>query len=291
MATPASVAPSWLVDHCARLSACDAQLVNLNLNIRRLDNFMITELASAVKHNNVLEVLNLTSSLVLAINAASAGPNNNNGGTDAALHLLVTNSALSEHPSLTILHLSYNRLSNVHCLAEILGTNQALCELYLDHNQIDDNGVHQLGAALQVNSALQVLHLNSNQIGNAGCESLARALYHNRILLVLGLEGNDRISDVTALLMAVKDCNVWIHTIRVPLAPNDELHFYCRANRAGRRFLRHEDLPHDQWPVLLEQINQELDLLHYFVRQKPNLKDRAHSTQDARRLDVEDRDR
>src|SRR3569832_435009 len=105
--------PPWLQEHCDRLVANDLSLTNLNLNIRRLDDRQLHALAVTMSQNYHLLVLNLTSSLT---------------SSDIA-----TIQAVVDHVTLSLLHLSYNRLEMAVSLS-----HSSLVELYLDHNALVD---------------------------------------------------------------------------------------------------------------------------------------------------------
>lgn len=251
----ASSLPPWLVDHCVRLQNNDENLSNLNLNIRRLTLEMMEELVSALRHNNVLTVLNLTSSLIN--NPAAIEP--------------LTASIVPQHVSLQILHLGHNRLATVSLQ---LANNSVLKELYLEYNALGPVSCQYLAHGLRQNSVLQVLQLNYNLVGNAGCEALAQAMQHNSSLLVLGLQRNG-ISDASSLVQILEDYNVWIRRIRleqnndIPAVQQTRIRLLSRANAAGRRFLRHAALDDPLWPRLLHRLDYNLKF--FFFQQKPEL--------------------
>jgi Ran GTPase-activating protein (RanGAP) involved in mRNA processing and transport len=255
--------PTWLQDVCTQLASDDAQLTNLNLNIRRLDARMMEALAAALQRNTVLLILNLTSSLANSSNVTAVQP----------LALTV----LARRTSLKILHLSYNRLTDVAAIGDALATNPCLQELYLDYNSITAESAKHLANGLRHNTALGVLQLNYNCIEDEGATALASALLTNKSLQVLGLDRNG-ITETgsSALLAAVQTNNAYIQSI---LLQQDDgitrtqliLQLYCRANQAGRRYIRGESLPLDHWPALLERIKDQPDLLYFFLDQKPDL--------------------
>ena len=251
--------PSWLEEHCSRLSRNDPELENLNLNIRRLDTEMLEALAKSIERNNAIHTLNLTSSLIKA-------------------SLLPLTRVISRHPSLKVLHLSYNRLSEsdeIAALARALETNNALTELYLDHNEIDAKGATILASALRENQTLQVLHLSSNQIHDTGAKAFANVLVvDNTTLKRLSLERN-RITSigVEALLTALKS-NVTILHLEVDkrqTSANQELDLALQTNRAGRHLLRRQDVRPDFWPYVLGRISRQPDMLYFFLKEMPNL--------------------
>ena len=82
-------------------------------------------------------------------------------------------------------------------LKEVIGDilhNEESQELYLDDNNISDEGAKALAEALKVNTALQGLILDRNNISDEGAEALAEALKVNTALQGLYLDENE-ISD------------------------------------------------------------------------------------------------
>lgn len=253
------VIPPWLQDHCDRLVTNDENLTNLNLNIRRLDSVMMEALVAALQQNSVLSVLNMTSSLTHSPNAIEP----------------LTRTLLPHHPSLKILHLSHNRLTNISL--SLLATNTVLTELYLEYNALGQTACEDLAKGLQHNTSLTVLQLNYNQVGDAGCRALAEALRSNQSLRTLGLERNG-IADASHLRRVLQHENVWLERLRLgqnnaldDAAVRTSIQLYCRANAAGRRFLRHCTLPEAAWPMLLHRLAEDSELRYFFLREKPDL--------------------
>ena len=76
-------------------------------------------------------------------------------------------------------------------LANALGNNTTLLELYLSKNSISDTGVHAIAQTLAVNNCtLKVLDLYSNKITDEGVEYLSEMLKVNRTIMRLGLGDN-----------------------------------------------------------------------------------------------------
>ena len=94
------------------------------------------------------------------------------------------------------LYLDDNNISDegAKALAEALKVNTALQGLILDRNNISDEGAEALAEALKVNTALQHLWLENNNISDEGAEALAEALKVNTALQGLYLDENE-ISD------------------------------------------------------------------------------------------------
>ena len=83
--------------------------------------------------------------------------------------------------------------------------DHTLQKLYLDNNQISDEGATALAHAIKGNTTFQRLSLRDNKISDEGATALAHALKGNTTLQILWLGGN-QISDAgaTALAHAMK---------------------------------------------------------------------------------------
>ncbi|CAF2018622.1 unnamed protein product, partial [Rotaria magnacalcarata] len=147
-----------------------------------------------------------------------------------------------------ILDLSANhiRSEGASALANVLGTNPILEELYLDHNCVSDMGAQLLAQAISANNThLRVLYLGSNSItyegaqhlaemlktnrtlnrlylfenniGDRGIQLLAQVLtHHNRTVTDVDLNGNMLESDLTAdFLVEMLKSNQSLKTLRV----------------------------------------------------------------------------
>ena len=269
MEDPAREFPAWLKEHCTRLRGRDAELRNLNLNIRRLDVRMMVFLASALRENDLLVILNLTSSL----------------SADPSALIPLTQMVLPHHQSLKSLHLSYNRIQDVTALGTALTTNRHLEEIHLDYNRIDAQGAQSLAEGLRHNQTLRVLCLNYNLVGDAGCQALASALRTNTTLQELALKHNGISALGATALQTSLRVNSTIRAIHLDMneisTTQDEdnvvahIQIVCRANAAGRAFLlsNHGNAAnqHGVWPAFLERLKADPDLLYFFLRTKPDI--------------------
>jgi hypothetical protein len=252
--------PPWFEEHCSRLTANDEGLTNLNLNIRRLDRDMVEALSTALLNNTVLVVLNLTSSL--------------QNNPDAVVPLAET--VLPHHPSLQVLHLSYNRLTDVRFIGSALRTNSCLEEVYLDYGQIGAESAYYLADGLSKNKTLRVLQLNYNAVGDKGAQALATALHENDSLRRLGLERNGITEQgATALEVALRS-NVTLTSVHldrnaIPETVRRQIQLYCRANEAGRSQLLQDSLEYTEWLNILSGVKDDPDLRFFFVRLRPDL--------------------
>jgi Ran GTPase-activating protein (RanGAP) involved in mRNA processing and transport len=251
--------PPWLIEHCFRLQTKDPDLMNLNLNIRRLDEDMMEALANALLLHDTIEIVNLTSSLVRPEQAL----------------LPLARIVLPNHPSLQKIHLSYNRLESVAALGTALQTNDHLLELYLDYNQIDTISAMALARGMTHNNTLKVLQLNFNKMGDEGGEALANSLKTNNSLMQLGCNKNQLgLKSARAFTEALEQ-NVALTRLNLfenpdmPLSVIENLHLVIRANKVGRYVLREPLFPASWWSFVLEGI--EPDMTFFFLKQKPEL--------------------
>jgi Ran GTPase-activating protein (RanGAP) involved in mRNA processing and transport len=99
--------------------------------------------------------------------------------------------------------------------------NQALEELYLDTNQIDDDAAEALAAALAANKTLKKVDVSANRIGDAGVAALAEMLKVNGTLQELNLTSNEVGYDgarplTTTPLLLVNTCWIALCGLRCP---------------------------------------------------------------------------
>ena len=251
--------PMWLEEQCTRLMQQDAGLWNLNLNIRRLDEFQMTRLADALRQNHVLQILNLTTSL------------KHHG---RALRLFA-NVVLPHHRSLKILYLAYNDMTDLSDIAAALKSNTYLEELYLHNNCLTCESAEQIAESLHSNRSLKALHLGYNRIQDRGCAALANCLLYNSSLRILGLDHN-RITAVGYSQMEnALQYNVVIQQIDLSMNETDasrtSIPLLCRANRMGRSCLAGSQFGWEFWTLVLESVRTDPDLLYFFLKCKPDL--------------------
>jgi hypothetical protein len=301
--------PRWLKEQCFRLRDEESNLLNLNLNIRRLDPITMEFLSEALNGNTRIESVNMTSSLSSL---------NREEHTDNDILTPLAN-AIRRHVSLKILHLSYNLLKDATSLGINLEMNQSsLKELYLDHNRLDNKTAVALARVIRQNDTLTVLQLNYNNIGDEGGKIIADALKDNTCLKTLGLAHNSLKSETASSLLQSLECNRNVTLLCLFLGDNPEfpkslertISYLVQANRAGRYLLRNDDgderksaiIGNDKrvsdsnsdndeknkkiqtknggggdfkrrglglWPLVLQR--SELDMLYFFLVQKPSL--------------------
>jgi hypothetical protein len=238
-------------------------------------------LANALQNNVSLHELNLTSSLFVT---ASQQPQCNNHST----MLLPLALAIQQHPYLTILHLSYNRLVDVSCLAycisnkqqQLQGCSKSLTALHLDYNHLTATTALALAQVLSTNQTqLKTLMLNSNRIGDEGGVAIGKALHHNTTLRELGLK-NNQLGDKTGhafFEMLQRAGNVTVTSLLLAQNPNLSLETLLKvqtlteANHYGR-YLLYNNTTHTTIPVTAgkNNINNKISTSHQYQRHDKN---------------------
>eukprot|EP00761_Pharyngomonas_kirbyi_P007379 gb/GECH01007389.1/.p1 GENE.gb/GECH01007389.1/~~gb/GECH01007389.1/.p1 ORF type:complete len:185 (+),score=38.73 gb/GECH01007389.1/:1-555(+) len=88
---------------------------------------------------------------------------------------------LENHPSLRILDLSDNKITDCKWIAQFLNSIEGLEELNLRKNTIDDQGVQSLCDVLRKHRGLKKVLLGENQkITNTGAQKLLQAVKENK---------------------------------------------------------------------------------------------------------------
>lgn len=114
--------------------------------------------------------------------------------------------------------LNYNEIGDegVLHIAKILSSNTTIQELYLDSNKISDKGVNNIAEALSNNKTLHLLALSQNNITDEGVTRIAEALSKNKALRVLTLlENNITDKGIESINNALK-INDTITIIKLP---------------------------------------------------------------------------
>jgi len=200
-----------------------------------------TALREVLRHCACLKELNLRS---------------NELGSEGVIQAFSMSGEEQSHP-LEKLILSSNLVSDAGAqhLAQLIqqgGTFSNLKYLVLGCNDIGSDGAVALASALEhTTTTLQVLDLCRNKIGNVGGMALAKAHRGNTNNLHELNLSNNRITHTTIL---------------------KDVRFYGKLNAAGRRLLQmHNAVPTGLWPLVLEKMNWQLTVRHYFVRRLPEL--------------------
>lgn len=103
--------------------------------------------------------------------------------------------AISQHPSLTHLDLSYNGLNpRENPLPTLILDNSSIKTLNLSRNGIDDVGIRYISSSIKNNQSLNTLILNGNHMTDKGVEYLSEALQQNNTLIHLDITENDMTS-------------------------------------------------------------------------------------------------
>lgn len=156
--------------------------------------------------------------------------------------------------SITSLNLGYNRIGNegVEALSKVLSDSDCkLRYLNLSCNVFGQEGANHLAFSLRKNTSLQELSLFCNHIPHDSCIEFAATLEHSNVTLQhlkLGGTLTDVFSD-----------------IRV------KIDYFLKLNQNGRSILQKHDLEEDEWWQKIVQANGDLDVLLFFLSNKPEL--------------------
>lgn len=148
--------------------------------------------------------------------------------------------------------------SGVEALAVALTDNTSLQTLYLDNNNIRDSGCHAIAGAIKKNKYLKRVDIQRNQITEAGGASLENALRNNITLVELACRWNDGLT--------VKQRRM--------------IDRYCQDNRNYAQLVRMNGRTSNNvddvcglgmWPHALRIIRNRPDMLHEWLKMKPEL--------------------
>jgi Ran GTPase-activating protein (RanGAP) involved in mRNA processing and transport len=152
--------------------------------------------------------------------------------------------------SLQVLQLAGNNLNDAYLssLLPIFGQSSQLQELNLFGNRITDRGVLQvLLNKLPLLHHLESLWLGHNSLTATSAKLLAEAMHTNYNLMDVNLR-------TLSIMGRNHNCTVQEEKMN---AYQDELDYYCRLNRGGRRiFGSSNEIPLALWPLVLERANR-----------------------------------
>ncbi|KAM4046948.1 NACHT, LRR and PYD domains-containing protein 3-like [Anomaloglossus baeobatrachus] len=185
------------------LSSPDCTVENLQLDGNHLIGSSCAQLASGIRSNQSLKILNLS-------NNKLSGPQFNDFIT-----------ALSS-PTCKIekLHVNGNDLPEVFCtqLASLIRNNQSLKIIGLSGNRLSGPNFSDLMEALSSpDCRIETLHLARNDLKDSSCTQLASLIRNNQSLKTLGLSGNHlsgpHFSDLVAALSSpdssIEELRMW----------------------------------------------------------------------------------
>ncbi|KAL7579831.1 hypothetical protein ACA910_004845 [Epithemia clementina (nom. ined.)] len=159
-------------------------------------------------------------------------------------------SMLKHNKSMIELNLSFNDLGDCGAvvIAQSLGKNTSLQKLQMRKIGMTCTGAIAFGECLPRMMFLKELILTSNIILEKGGTALMEGLVHNVNLEYLLLDG--KMHEITSR----------------------EIARLIRLNRAGRRVFRQDDKVNPSlWPSIYGRFSRESDIVHYFVREKPEI--------------------
>jgi Ran GTPase-activating protein (RanGAP) involved in mRNA processing and transport len=154
---------------------------------------------------------------------------------------------LKKNTSLKSLNLSRNNIGDEGCalLIDGLAKNAGLRTLSLSMCSITKKGAIYLGHHLPGMEVIKHIFLYQNPIDEDGSMALLEGLKKNMSLIDFGLE---------------KRC----------MPSCEELSFYLKLNRVGRRVLREHFIPDALWPTIFARA-KSADAIFYLLREKPEL--------------------
>ena len=188
----------------------EGALINLNLRWNILDERSMSMISQALKSNETIKTLDLSSNYI-GVNGAkslavalchnctlehlfiSCNEIMDDGAVAICECFKIKNKKLSHIKSL---HLASNSLTSRSITAITTAIQEgALTLLDLSANDLGDNGVYEISKALQVNLTIKQLYLAESNIGVRGALSLAVALCYNHTLEDLHLVNNKILDD------------------------------------------------------------------------------------------------
>jgi Ran GTPase-activating protein (RanGAP) involved in mRNA processing and transport len=219
-------------------------LVTLDLRTNEIGDIGCEHIAKGLKVNKALKVLVLDNNKISDKGAKEIGKalrwqwdddlpkspkkggHRDEGGGEGPVRRVNANRCL------TALYLNNNQISDegVKALAIGLRSNGSLANLYLRKNLISCTGANDIANMLRDNTALVALSLFSNQLKAHGAKQIANGLRENHTLMSLDLEGNKGIRvGVRQLGVSLNDC--WLE--KLELGGIGVTSADCKALRAG----------------------------------------------------------
>ena len=119
-------------------------------------------------------------------------------------HIKLILASLSDHPSITSLDFSHNKISDLsfNYFGKLLSfVNCRLISIDLSNNIIGFEGALLFSLGLEKNSTLKYLNLRLNKLGDDGSEHLFRCLMKNNTLCTLNLSSN-LLSEISCKILA-----------------------------------------------------------------------------------------
>jgi Ran GTPase-activating protein (RanGAP) involved in mRNA processing and transport len=235
-------------------------------------------LAAGLKQNQHLELLSLYScemfdepSMESFIQCLENHPTlstlelrNNNCFGMSALATLVRNTKHLKnlalyHPPHSIHHVQVPRL-NAESFSIALQENKSLKSLNLTSNGLHAASCMWLAMALRINTTLESLNLQSNMIPDRGIEFLSEALPEMKGLKKLYLWNNPFSGVGARAILAGLKSNLVLEEITTfsRFRCSEEIQYYTRLNRIGRRVLKDTNgVPISLWPLILARVNEQ----------------------------------
>ena len=261
----------------------NSTLQELYLCENELGDEGIAALSEGLVENSSLKKLDLRSNTIGLEGSLSLASVVKNSDTLVRLYLGMNEicaEALADgltYSRLQAIDLSGNGIdaSGAEALSRMLCLNTSLQELNLSYNPIGDGGAESIARVLDSNHTLRCLALRHTRIGNMAAFAFASNLPNMRGLKELVMFKNDVDQEGAAALLKGLRENMELEYLHVDANVSEpilrEIVHWIRLNRAGRRIFRKANFPTKLWPILLSNINADVDVLYHFLREKPDM--------------------
>jgi Ran GTPase-activating protein (RanGAP) involved in mRNA processing and transport len=207
----------------------------------------------------------------------------NDIGSDGAIAI---ERLLQNNQTLRCLSLWSNnfKASDVERISNGLHQNVALEVINLGNNNVCDHGAEAISKMLRVNCSLSSIHIAKAAIEWKGAIKLAESLAYNSVLKVLDVLHNPiGLKGASAFCYSLRNFNRNIQKLRFDClcegkresftlsGVSKEILIYLKLNNSGRAKMSDVKLPWASWPIILQKINIEADLLYLTLQEKPDL--------------------
>jgi hypothetical protein len=263
-----------------RILQQNSKLKILNLSFVRLNGRACSAMLSGSNRNTNNIGFGSLTSVNLSYNCITG---DNDDGSKALGMALAMPSCCLKHLQLDGNPLGCAGLISLVADAGLGSTNTSLERLQLRHCSIEDKGAVCLAEALLQGNrflTLKEMDLGANLVGNHG----VLALLDCTTLLRLHLPQNDSISCGDELAQAFATTNVTLGVLnlgrnhKIGVRHCREIGLWTRLNATGGRQLLvcpPKDAPVALWTKVLARASEQPDMLFYFLRHRPELRQSA----------------
>lgn len=241
--------PASTANRLAQMLQHMPNLQSLNLENCHIPDKSLAHLLEMAVHSKRLTTLKLRGNLVQTFSM-----------------VVLQNYLKKERCPLKHLDLSWQRMpfSKRNCsilpdlplLCYALTKNTSLRTLILSENQLLDPHIAKLAHVLEQNVTLKTLELVDCRISNIHVLAKSLPKFHLQRLNL-----SDRYSPASSrqwkhLFLQSLSQNVYLYDLILPQQQSKRVEWLLEWNRAGRRILVEEDVPHSFWPLVLERADR-----------------------------------